>query len=415
MITSSQITKLCEWLIARGEGDGVDILSKERADIRLLTALPAALASFSRGEDAGAWGPGFEAISLRKADAKMTKGEQADVIQQLVIPAISGTWNRTPDFAQTNVCPRVIELMLKLAPPLKTVIDLEIGTGELLVEALKAGAGNVVKVKGYSEPIYRQTKLQPADSERAEELAELARVRCGLLVGSKSIEIHPKAATFYHYPKLGYDEDLPDVPPVSAYCIPWQSLDGEKTRVFECLSEAQRLIGTSDSANSDTLVLLLPYSLVYGRDFNRNQLEPLFRHRRLSCVIQLPAGSRGAPIDQPLLFLYRTIAHGYEDLPVLFIDATRAPRASEHGRALSADGLGMIISAFKCRESVGQVFAQVHQVGSNFFNQGLPPMGRLVQPPVEAEKTLESMREESERLTKEVNKLRDELKDLFDR
>jgi cell division protein FtsB len=42
-------------------------------------------------------------------------------------------------------------------------------------------------------------------------------------------------------------------------------------------------------------------------------------------------------------------------------------------------------------------------------------MGRLVQPPVEAEKTLESMREESERLTKEVNKLRDELKDLFDR
>lgn len=415
MITSSQVTKLRDWLIARGEGDGVDILSKEREDIRLLTALPAALASFSRGEDAGAWGLGFESISLRKADAKMTKAEQAEVIQQLIVPAISGTWNRTPDFAQTNVCPRVIELMLKLAPPLKTVIDLEIGTGELLVEALKAGAGNVVKVKGYSEPIYRQTKLQPADSERAEELAELTRVRCGLFIGGKSVEIYEKSAYDYRHPNLGADEEFDDVPPISGYCIPWQSLDGDKTRVVNCLGQAQALITTWDPGVTNTLAILVPYSLVYGRDYNRSQLEPLYRSRQLSCVIQLPAGSRGDPIDQPLLFLYRTIAHGHEDLPVLFIDATRAMRASEHGRALSADGLGMIISAFKCRESVGQVFAQVHQVGSNFFNQGLPPMGRLVQPPVEAEKTLESMREESDRLTKEVNKLRDQLKDLFDR
>jgi len=415
MITSSQLEMLRDWLIARGEGDGVDILSKERDDIRLLTSLPAALASFYRGEDAGAWASGFEAISLRKADAKLTQAEQAEVIQQLIVPAISGTWNRTPDFAQTNVCPRVIELMLMLAPPLKTVIDLEIGTGELLVEALKAGAGNVVKVKGYSEPIYRQTKLQPADSERAGELAELTRVRCGLFIGGKSVEIYEKSAYDYRLPNLGSDEDFDDLPPISAYCIPWQSLDGDKTRVINCLGQAQALITTWDPGVTNTLAILVPYSLVYGRDYNRGQLEPLYRSRQLSCVIQLPAGSRGDLIDQPLLFLYRTIPHGYEDLPVLFIDATRAKRASEHGRALSADGLGLIISAFKCRESVGQVFAQVHQVGSNFFNQGLPPMGRLVQAPVEVEKTLESMREESERLTKEVNKLRDQLKDLFDR
>jgi hypothetical protein len=42
-------------------------------------------------------------------------------------------------------------------------------------------------------------------------------------------------------------------------------------------------------------------------------------------------------------------------------------------------------------------------------------MGRLVEPPSEAEPTLESMREESDRLSREIAKLRAELTDLFDR
>ena len=42
-------------------------------------------------------------------------------------------------------------------------------------------------------------------------------------------------------------------------------------------------------------------------------------------------------------------------------------------------------------------------------------MGRLVEPPPEAEPTLESMREQSDRLTEGIRKLREQLKDLFDR
>jgi hypothetical protein len=75
----------------------------------------------------------------------------------------------------------------------------------------------------------------------------------------------------------------------------------------------------------------------------------------------------------------------------------------------------MIVEAFKLRGHVGQVDAAIHQVDINFFNQGFPPMGRLVEPPPEAELTLESMREHSDRLTEEIRKLREQLKDLFDR
>jgi hypothetical protein len=75
----------------------------------------------------------------------------------------------------------------------------------------------------------------------------------------------------------------------------------------------------------------------------------------------------------------------------------------------------MIVEAFERRESVGQVYVAVHQVDINFFNQGFPSMGRLVEPPAEAEATLESMREESDRLSREISQLRGDLKDLFDR
>ena len=75
----------------------------------------------------------------------------------------------------------------------------------------------------------------------------------------------------------------------------------------------------------------------------------------------------------------------------------------------------MIVEAFERRESVSQVYVAIHQVEINFFNQGFPSMGRLVEPPAEAEPTLESMREESDRLSQEIIKLRGELKDLFDR
>ena len=75
----------------------------------------------------------------------------------------------------------------------------------------------------------------------------------------------------------------------------------------------------------------------------------------------------------------------------------------------------MIVEAFERRESVGQVYVAVHQVDINFFNQGFPPMARLVEPPSETEPTLESMREEAERLSKEIEKLRTDLSDLFER
>ncbi len=415
MISGDKIKALREWIIARGDGEGADVLTKEREDVRLLTCLPKALLAYAKGEDAGAWKAAFDAIRLEPFEAKLSKLEQSRLIQHLIVPAISGAWNKTPDFAQTNVCPRVLELMLRTAPPGKTVIDLEVGTGEFLVQVIDAGKGGVIKAKGFSEPIYRQTKLQTEDAERAKELAELARARLELLLGEGAAEIYEKPAKAYHYPMLSFDVPPPDVKPVTAYCIPWQSLDGDKTRLNECISEARRLVGSTGSKSTDSLSLLVPFSLVYSRDFNRDELGIFCRSRGLSAVIQLPAGSRGDPKDQPFLLIHREAPHGYGPLPVLFIDATRAPRASEQGRVLSADGLSMIVEAFERRESVGQVYVAVHQVDINFFNQGFPPMARLVEPPSEAEPTLESMREESERLSREIAKLRADLTDLFDR
>jgi hypothetical protein len=415
MISGDKIKALREWIIARGDGEGADILTKEREDVRLLTCLPKALLAYAKGEDSGAWKSAFDAIRLEPFEAKLSKLEQSQLIQHLIVPAISGAWNKTPDFAQTNVCPRVLELMLRTAPPGKTVIDLEVGTGEFLVQAIDAGKSGVIKAKGFSEPIYRQTKLQTEDAERAKELAELARVRLELLLGEGAAEINEKPAKAYHYPVLSFEVPPPDVKPVTAYCIPWQSLDGDKTRLNECISEARRLVGSTGSKSADSLSLLVPFSLVYSRDFNRDEFGILCRSRGLSAVIQLPAGSRGDPKDQPFLLIHREVPHGYGPLPVLFIDATRAPRASEQGRVLSADGLNMIVEAFERRESVRQVYVAVHQVDINFFNQGFPPMGRLVEPPSEAEPTLESMREESDRLSREIAKLRADLTDLFDR
>jgi hypothetical protein len=415
MISGDKIKALREWIIARGDGEGADVLTKEREDVRLLTCLPKALLAYAKGEDAGAWEAAFDAIRLEPFEAKLSKLEQSRLIQHLIVPAISGAWNKTPDFAQTNVCPRVLELMLRTAPPGKTVIDLEVGTGEFLVQAIDAGKGGVIKAKGFSEPIYRQTKLQTEDAERAKELAELARARLELLLGEGAAEIYEKPAKAYHYPMLSFDVPPPDVKPVTAYCIPWQSLDGDKSRLNECISEARRLVGSTGSQSTDSLSLLVPFSLVYSRDFNRDELGIFCRSRGLSAVIQLPAGSRGDPKDQPFLLIHHEVPHGYGPLPVLFIDATRAPRASEQGRVLSADGLNMIVDAFERRESVGQVYVAVHQVDINFFNQGFPPMARLVEPPSEAEPTLESMREESERLSREIAKLRADLTDLFDR
>jgi hypothetical protein len=415
MISGDKIKALREWIIARGDGEGADVLTKEREDVRLLTCLPKALLAYAKGEDAGAWKAAFDAIRLEPFEAKLSKLEQSRLIQHLIVPAISGAWNKTPDFAQTNVCPRVLELMLRTAPPGKTVIDLEVGTGEFLVQAIDAGKGGVRKAKGFSEPIYRQTKLQTEDAERAKELAELARARLELLLGEGAAEIYEKPAKAYHYPMLSFDVPPPDVKPVTAYCIPWQSLDGDKSRLNECISEARRLVGSTGSQSTDSLSLLVPFSLVYSRDFNRDELGIFCRSRGLSAVIQLPAGSRGDPKDQPFLLIHHEVPHGYGPLPVLFIDATRAPRASEQGRVLSADGLNMIVEAFERRESVGQVYVAVHQVDINFFNQGFPPMARLVEPPSEAEPTLESMREESERLSREIAKLRADLTDLFDR
>jgi len=415
MISVEKISALRAWLIARGEDDKIDILSKEREDIRLLTKLPEALALHAKGEDTAAWKPAFEAISLTANEAKLTKSEQSQLIQQLIVPAISGTWNRTPDFAQTNICPRVLELMLKVSPPGKTVVDFEIGTGELLVQAIEAGQGKVVKVKGFSEPIYRQIKLQPADEDRAKELAKLAQERSALLLESSAIEIYEKPAKAYHYQDFGFNNTSKDIGPISAYFIPWQALDGDKARMNDCMFEAQRITFPLNSVESNTLAVLVPYSLMYARDFNQSKLGEFCRRRGLSTVIQLPAGSRGDLKDQPFLLIHRSVPLGHDSLPVLFIDATRAPRASEHGRALSAEGLNMIIKAFQHRESFGQVYTSIHKVDANFFNQGFPPMGKLVEPPVEAEPTLQSMREESDRLTEEIGKLRNELKDLFDR
>ena len=414
MISADKISKLRAWLIVRGEG--AEVLAKEREDIRLLTQLPRALNAYAKGEEAGPWMAAFEAIELAPSEAVLSGPEQSRLIQQLVVSAIAGSWNRTPDFAQTNVCPRVMELMLKVAPPGKTVIDLEIGTGEFLVKAIGAGEGLVVKAKGFSEPIYRRTKLQPEDSERAKELAELAKARLELLLGEGAVEINEKPAKAYHYPVLSFDVPPPDIKPVTAYCIPWQCLDGEKSRFTDCISEARRLVSDfGDSSSGNKLALLVPYSVVYGREFKQGEIGNFCRSRGLSAVIQLPAGSRGDPKDQPFLLIHHEVPHGYGPLPVLFIDATRAPRASEQGRVLSADGLNMIVEAFERRESVGQVYVAVHQVDINFFNQGFPPMARLVEPPSEAEPTLESMREESERLSREIAKLRADLTDLFDR
>jgi hypothetical protein len=415
MISSEKTKLMRDWLIARGGGDATDILTKEREDIRLLSRLPKALEAHAAGADAGEWRFAFDAASLGASEAKMTNAEQSRLIQHLVVAAISGSWNRTPEFAQTNICPRVLELMLKVAPPGKTVIDLEIGTGEFLVQAIAAGQGTVIKAKGYSEPIYRQTKYQPEDGERAKELAELARLRCGLLLGEEAVDIKDKPAKAYHYPPLSFDIPPPDIKPITAYCIPWQSLDGDKSRITDCIGEAQRFVLDFKSKGENTLALLVPYSLVYSRDFNQSQFGLLCRTRGLSAVIQLPAGSRGDPKDQPFLVIHRDVPHGCGAMPVLFIDATRAPRASEHGRVLSAEGLAMILAAFERRGHVGQVYAAIHKVDINFFNQGFPPMGRLVEPPPEAEPTLESMREQSDRLTEEIRKLREQLKDLFDR
>jgi hypothetical protein len=415
MIPGDKIKALREWIIARGQGEGADVLTKEREDVRLLAGLPKALLACAKGEDAGAWKAAFDTIKLEPSEAKLTKLEQSQLIQQLVVPAISGVWNKTPDFAQTNVCPRVLELMLRAAPPGKTVIDLEIGTGEFLVQAISVGKGGVVKAKGFSEPIYRQTKFQPEDGQRAKELAELAKVRLELLLGEGSVEMNEKPAKAYHYGPLSFEVPPSDIKPITAYCIPWQCLDGEKSRFADCISEARRLVGSVGSDGASSLALLVPYSLVYSRDFNRNELGNLCRSRGLSAVIQLPAGSRGDPKDQPLLLIHRVVPHGYEPLPVLFIDATHAPRASEQGRVLSADGLNMIVEAFERRESVGQVYAAVHKVDGHFFDQGFPPMGRLVAPSAEEEPTLESMREESDRLSEEISKLREQLNDLFER
>jgi hypothetical protein len=415
MISGEKISALREWIIARGDGDGTDVLTKEREDVRLLAKLPKAVLAYAKGEDAGTWKEAFDAIKLEPSEAKLTRSEQSQLVQQLVIPAITGSWNKTPDFAQTNVCPRILELMLRVVPPGKTVIDLEVGTGEFLVQAVGAGKGGVVKVKGFSEPIYRQAKFQPEDGERAKELAELAEARLKLLLGEGAVEVYEKPAKAYHYQPSSFKVRPPDVKPVTAYCIPWQSLDGEKSRLNECISEARRLVGSMGSTSADSLALLVPYSLVYSRDFNRDEFGNFCRSRGLSAVIQLPAGSRGDPKDQPFLLIHREVPHGYGSLPVLFIDATRAPRASEQGRVLSAEGLNMIVEAFERRESVRQVYVAIHQVEINFFNQGFPSMGRLVEPPAEAELTLESMREESDRLSQEIIKLRGELKDLFDR
>jgi hypothetical protein len=415
MISGEKISALREWIIARGDGDGTDVLTKEREDVRLLAKLPKAVLAYAKGEDAGAWKEAFDAIKLEPSEAKLTRSEQSQLVQQLVVPAITGSWNKTPDFAQTNVCPRVLELMLRVAPPGKTVIDLEVGTGEFLVQAVGAGKGGVVKAKGFSEPIYRLAKFQPEDGERAKELTELAEARLKLLLGEGAVEVYEKPAKAYHFQLLSFKVRPPDIKPVTAYCIPWQSLDGEKSRLNECISEARRLVGSMGSTSADSLALLVPYSLVYSRDFNRDEFGNFCRSRGLSAVIQLPAGSRGDPQDQPFLLIHREVPHGYGPLPVLFIDATRAPRASEQGRVLSAEGLNMIVEAFERRESVSQVYVAIHQVEINFFNQGFPSMGRLVEPPAEAEPTLESMREESDRLSQEIIKLRGELKDLFDR
>jgi hypothetical protein len=416
MMSGDKIKALREWIIARGDGEGADVLTKEREDVRLLTSLPKALLAYAKGEDSGAWKAAFDAIRLEPFEAKLSKLEQSQLIQHLIVPAISGAWNKTPDFAQTNVCPRVLELMLRAAPPGKTVIDLEIGTGEFLVQAVAHGKGEVVKAKGFSEPIYRQTKLQPEDAERAKELAELAKVRLELLLGEGAVEINEKPAKAYHYPVLSFEVPPPDVKPVTAYCIPWQCLDGGKSRLTDCISEARRHVSDfGDSSSGNKLALLVPYSVVYGREFKQGEIGNFCRARGLSAVIQLPAGSRGDPKDQPFLLIHQDMPHGYGALPVLFIDATRAPRASEHDKILSADGLNMIVEAFERRESVGQVYVAVHQVDINFFNQGFPPMGRLVEPPSEAEPTLESMREESDRLSREIAKLRADLSDLFDR
>lgn len=415
MISGEKISALREWIIARGDGDGTDVLTKEREDVRLLAKLPKAVLAYAKGEDAGAWKEAFDAIKLEPSEAKLTRSEQSQLVQQLVVPAITGSWNKTPDFAQTNVCPRVLELMLRVAPPGKTVIDLEVGTGEFLVQAVGAGKGGVVKAKGFSEPIYRQAKFQPEDGERSKELAELAEARLKLLLGEGAVEVYEKPAKAYHFQLLSFKVRPPDIKPVTAYCIPWQSLDGEKSRLNECISEARRLVGSMGSTSADSLALLVPYSLVYSRDFNRDEFGNFCRSRGLSAVIQLPAGSRGDPKDQPFLLIHREVPHGYGPLPVLFIDATRAPRASEHGRVLSAEGLAMVLEAFERRGHVGQVYAAIHQVDINFYNQGFPPMGRLVEPPAEAEPTLESMREESDRLSQEIIKLRGGLKDLLDR
>lgn len=160
----------------------------------------------------------------------------------------------------------------------------------------------------------------------------------------------------------------------------WKDSSANASSKNNSWHEFRKWAGRMASAKSHAkFAAILPYSAVYGKSANYETWAALFRHDSIRTVIQLPSGSLGKKNDQPFVFIYEP-TDPYADREILFVDATQAPRASEHGHVLSEQSLALIRQVVDTAQGADPIRAQAHPLGGTrpLYLGGLPSMSKLV-------------------------------------
>ena len=168
-----------------------------------------------------------------------------------------------------------------------------------------------------------------------------------------------------------------------------------------------------NTTNAKKGTAILPYRWVYGKGIRLENWSTLFADKKTQYVIQLPAGTLGIKNDQPIAFVYDYAKSQGE---VLFVDATQAPRASEHTNVLSESGMEMLKVALEKRKNTGTIFVAEHDFSGSQppYLNSLPSFSKLVPRPSNVDRTDASYKEELARLTEDIEKLRKNLGRLLE-
>lgn len=169
----------------------------------------------------------------------------------------------------------------------------------------------------------------------------------------------------------------------------------------------------SSTKSHSKFAAIFPYGAVYGKSANHETWSALFRHDSIRTVIQLPSGSLGKKNDQAFVFIYEP-ADPYADREILFVDATQAPRASEHGHVLSEQSLALIRRVVETGQGTDPIRAQAHPLGGTrpLYLGGLPSMSKLV-PRARTLPSEQTLMDDLVSVKQSVEKLRSDLRTIL--